>query len=252
MKQQITPAINISVDITEAQNKNILRVLRTDTVALAVLEVITCPICRQVYKPKGNKSAKMLKCSHSFCFDCIRSVKDNQKHKFTCPTCNEITYFKRHGEGLLDNIHIRTLLEAAALQFEKKSSCSSCQFSTPHSGLHEMYLCNSCYSKAPVAINPQSMLRQTPALDLPFQQMQQIQAHHFHSRSSSPHLGSKRSFPTEYHESELEERNKKLNDQSRNLMNNILLNEIDFGNALTEDTKDRSGFLNIEFAITDE
>jgi tripartite motif-containing protein 2/3 len=93
----------------------------------AILELIKCPICLEIYS-----DPRMLPCQHSFCRSCLERLSENDGRWGRCPQCRQLFRIPFNGVGSFDvNRTIAQLIETfPKQQIERpalRAKCASCR-----------------------------------------------------------------------------------------------------------------------------
>ena len=93
----------------------------------AILELIKCPICLEIYS-----EPKMLPCQHSFCRCCLERLVENDGRWGRCPQCRQLFRIPFNGISSFDvNRTIAQLIETVPRQHNERpalrAKCASCR-----------------------------------------------------------------------------------------------------------------------------
>jgi tripartite motif-containing protein 13 len=69
-------------------------------------DLITCFICREI-----SNDPRLMPCSHTYCYKCIKQRATNSEDEFECPLCNKCKILKKDIDSLPLNQSIQDLVE---------------------------------------------------------------------------------------------------------------------------------------------
>ncbi|XP_071803969.1 uncharacterized protein [Asterias amurensis] len=136
--------------IEETSNKMASNITVQSVLAEISQDHLECPICSGRFK-----QPKLLKCSHSFCLECLQQLRQNSPSttRLPCPVCRNKTLLKKNGiDGLKTDFKTISLIEAietkeTRLKQQQQKQVPSQEFvskCSKHTGKDLIMYCETC------------------------------------------------------------------------------------------------------------